>query len=75
MTDTNKPFRAVRISFDEIFERVHSGILYDKNLKPYSISLLEVMKDRFLAEESYEKCQILKSIIDCRSNHETGFIN
>jgi len=59
--------------YTEIYNRVRSGRPYCEKLVPYSKQqLLRTL--RFLEnEEEFEKCKLLKDIIDNRFNHEIGF--
>lgn len=56
------------------YQRIHSGKLYDENLKPYTLDFLNETMEFFISLEEYEKCDIILNAISIK-DHEIGFIN
>lgn len=56
-----------------VYERVSSGIFYDQNLKLYSKEFLTKVLNYFESNEQYEKCSILRDLINKRFDYENNF--
>ena len=70
MTEKANPLRLVVTSLDDIYIRLKDGIYYNEELKPYPIEMLTIMLDTYEYKEEYEKCSVIKSIIDYRTDHD-----
>lgn len=58
------------INYNTIYTRVINGILHDEKLQSYSLDILRRTIDFFIGTEEYEKCEILKNIINKRLSNE-----
>lgn len=59
-----------KLDYNNIFIRVSNGILHDDKLQSYSIEILRRTISFFESMEEYEKCSVLKKIIEKRLNNE-----
>ncbi len=57
----------------EVLDRIKSDKFHDKNLSPYSIDLLNQVKDFFEEIEDYESCLIIQNKIKQRFSHEMNY--
>lgn len=48
---------------DEIYDRLLNDKPYGKNLKPYSVKVLNKVINEFIQSEEYEKCSFIKKIM------------
>lgn len=58
------------INYNAIYTRVINGILHDEKLQSYSLDILRRTIDFFIGTEEYQKCEILKNIINKRLSNE-----
>lgn len=61
------------INPEEIYQSIKFGRPFNKNLKLYTISEIEIAIRQFVQDEEYEKCAYLKKFIEKRFNHENGW--
>jgi hypothetical protein len=54
------------------FERIQKGKLYDEKIKPYEENFIWEMIYFFQGKEEYEKCQLLKIILN-NFNHDINY--
>ena len=57
------------------FDRIKTGQILDKNLRPYSTDFLIEILTYLEDLERYEDCQYIKNLIDTRSNHDINYKN
>lgn len=57
----------------ESYDRIKEGKHFDGNYQPYTKDFLDKMLFFFQEKEEYNHCQLIKSIIDLRFNHDFGF--
>ena len=64
-------------SYDQLilnsFSRIKDGFCFDENYQPYTKDFLQKVIEYFKEREEYEKCQLVKAILDKRFNHDDGF--
>jgi hypothetical protein len=58
-----------------VFNRVNTGMPYDRKLKLYSKNYLKKVVTYLEEEEEYEKCSLLIEYIKIRFNHELNYKN
>jgi hypothetical protein len=58
---------------DEIFNRLKDNKMYDLDLKPYSLDLLNKTLKFYEEKEDYEKCLIILDKSSKRFNHEQKY--
>ena len=63
------------ILVDSIYKRIESGLLFDNNLRPYSKEFLDKLLKFYESNENYEKCALIRNIINDRFTHEKLFIS
>lgn len=61
------------INKEELFKRIKQGKPFNRDLKPYTKTEIELAIKDLLIEEEYEKCQFLKDFIDKRFDHDNNY--
>ena len=58
---------------EEIYQSIKRGKPFNKELKLFSKAEVESAIRQFVEDEQYEKCSVLKTFIDSRYNHNSGW--
>lgn len=59
--------------FTEIFHRISHGKFFDIEMNIYTKSVLNQCLNHFLSKEEFEKCVIIRDIINKRYDHNNNY--
>jgi hypothetical protein len=66
--------RSLDSKMNEIFIRLKEDKMYDLDLKPYSLDLINKVLKFYEENEEYEKCLIILDKSNKRFNHSNNYI-